>query len=216
MIRQLNQWTFIHALIIGLCSFLYLYFEIAYFFIVPVLLSFIYILYATRSEREWFGYANGVTFCRILACLLVLVLPLKPILAPLLILIAVAVLDGLDGYLARRFNESSDMGAYFDKETDALFVMVLCFILYKMGRAPFAILGLGWLRYITVLVFHFIISKAKKESRFKIGQIIAVITMIGLMAAMILPEPYRGIDLILVSVFLVFSFARSSYYQLIG
>lgn len=216
MIRQLNQWTFIHALVVGIASFLYLYFGFASLFIGPVVLSFIFILYRTRVDRPWFGFANGVTFCRMLACLLVLLLPLDPILAPLLILISVAVLDGLDGYLARRFNESSDMGAYFDKETDALFVLVLCFILYKMGRAPFAILGLGWLRYATVLVFHFIKSKSKKESRFKIGQIIAVITMIGLLAAMILPDPYRGIDLILVSVFLVFSFARSSYYQLIG
>ena len=35
-------------------------------------------------------------------------------------------LDGVDGHLARRFDQVSDFGARFDMEVDAALILVLC------------------------------------------------------------------------------------------
>lgn len=59
-----------------------------------------------------------------------------------LLTLSVALLtDGLDGYLARRFNQQTKLGAILDPLTDKIFVMVALFICYKefMMTTPIAI-----------------------------------------------------------------------------
>ena len=48
---------------------------------------------------------------------------------------AVAVLDGVDGWLARAIALASDFGARFDMETDALFILVLAVLAWQFGKA---------------------------------------------------------------------------------
>ena len=58
--------------------------------------------------------------------------------------------DGLDGWLARRAGLSSEFGARFDMETDALLGAVLALILLKNGTVGPTILVLGFSRYLFV------------------------------------------------------------------
>jgi phosphatidylglycerophosphate synthase len=62
----------------------------------------------------------------------------------------IAVLDGLDGWLARRTRMASDFGARFDMETDALLVMALAVLAWQFGKAGVWVLASGLLRYVFV------------------------------------------------------------------
>jgi phosphatidylglycerophosphate synthase len=62
-----------------------------------------------------------------------------------------AVLDGVDGWLARRSNMSSRFGARFDMETDALFILVLSVLAWQLDKAGSWVLASGALRYAFVL-----------------------------------------------------------------
>ncbi|MGE4062135.1 MAG: CDP-alcohol phosphatidyltransferase family protein [Rhodospirillaceae bacterium] len=57
------------------------------------------------------------------------------------------VLDGLDGYAARRENLASDFGARFDMEIDALQILLLCLIALALEKAGLWVLIGGALRY---------------------------------------------------------------------
>ncbi len=104
-----------------------------------------------------FGCANGVTLARaILICPLAGALVLAALDARLAwIFFALALvaflLDGVDGWVARRRQECSHFGARFDMETDALFVLVLSLLVLNAEKAGPWILLSGLLRYLFVL-----------------------------------------------------------------
>ncbi|MBI4265488.1 MAG: CDP-alcohol phosphatidyltransferase family protein [Acidobacteria bacterium] len=64
--------------------------------------------------------------------------------------ILVTVLDGVDGWLARRSGMTSAFGGRIDMETDALLVMVLSLLVWQHGKAGGWILIGGLLRYAFV------------------------------------------------------------------
>jgi phosphatidylglycerophosphate synthase len=102
-----------------------------------------------------FGAANQVTVARgaLVALLAGLIAERDDTGAPLLAVamaVIVAVLDGLDGWLARRNHMSSAFGARFDMETDALLIMVLALLAWQFGKAGVWVLASGLLRYIFV------------------------------------------------------------------
>jgi phosphatidylglycerophosphate synthase len=109
-----------------------------------------------RLRTPKFGAANSVTLARAaLAVLLVALLGAAPTPALGWLLVGlgtVAVaLDGVDGALARRRNETSDFGARFDMETDALLILVLAALVWQHGKAGPWILAAGLLRYVFVV-----------------------------------------------------------------
>lgn len=57
------------------------------------------------------------------------------------------VIDGLDGYAARRGGLASAFGARFDMEVDALMILILCVIALALGKAGAWVLVGGALRY---------------------------------------------------------------------
>ncbi len=57
------------------------------------------------------------------------------------------VLDGIDGWLARREGTTSPFGARFDMEVDAFFILVLAGLVYQTGKAGGWVLLSGALRY---------------------------------------------------------------------
>ncbi|CAN5399850.1 CDP-alcohol phosphatidyltransferase family protein [soil metagenome] len=61
-----------------------------------------------------------------------------------------ALLDLMDGYLARRSGLASDFGARFDMETDAWFTLVLCSLVVFFGKAGPWVLAAGLMRYAFV------------------------------------------------------------------
>lgn len=64
--------------------------------------------------------------------------------------LAVLVLDGLDGRLARRHGTASAFGARFDMETDALLGLVLAVLVVAFGKAGAFVLVAGLARYAFV------------------------------------------------------------------
>jgi phosphatidylglycerophosphate synthase len=62
-----------------------------------------------------------------------------------------AVLDGVDGWLARRSKMASRFGARFDMETDALLILTLAVLAWQFRKADAWVLLSGALRYVFVL-----------------------------------------------------------------
>lgn len=109
-----------------------------------------------------FGPANRVTLARLGAMALMAALVGEALLrAPLhampaaawwLVVAATltALLDAVDGALARRSGLVSAFGARFDMETDAAFTLVLCALVLQAGQAGPWILASGLMRYAFV------------------------------------------------------------------
>jgi phosphatidylglycerophosphate synthase len=64
--------------------------------------------------------------------------------------LVVTMLDGVDGWLARRDRIESAFGARFDMEIDALLILVLSVLAWRGGKAGIWVLGSGLLRYLFV------------------------------------------------------------------
>jgi phosphatidylglycerophosphate synthase len=100
-----------------------------------------------------FGPANQITAGRAMLVALVAGFigePRRPAVAAsaaILGLIVVA-LDGVDGWVARRSGTTSDFGARFDMEIDALLILVLAILVWQFEKAgPWVVLS-GLLRYL--------------------------------------------------------------------
>jgi phosphatidylglycerophosphate synthase len=65
--------------------------------------------------------------------------------------LAALLLDGLDGWWARRFGQTTTAGARFDMETDAALILVLSLAVWLSGLAGAWVLAIGWMRYAFVL-----------------------------------------------------------------
>lgn len=63
---------------------------------------------------------------------------------------AATLLDGVDGWLARRSQMASAFGARFDMEVDALLIQVLAILAWQLGKAGPWVLASGLLRYAFV------------------------------------------------------------------
>ncbi|GIX26008.1 MAG: hypothetical protein KatS3mg122_3239 [Caldimonas sp.] len=61
-----------------------------------------------------------------------------------------AVLDAVDGPLARRHGDVSEFGARLDMETDAALILVLCLLIVQFGQAGPWVLAAGAMRYAFV------------------------------------------------------------------
>uniref|UniRef100_UPI003F48CEE6 CDP-alcohol phosphatidyltransferase family protein n=1 Tax=Variovorax sp. LT1R16 TaxID=3443728 RepID=UPI003F48CEE6 len=112
---------------------------------------------ATHAPHARFGAANGITLGR-LALIALLAATLGESSADtaafgwaLVALATVAaLLDAVDGPVARRRHEASAFGARFDMETDALLILVLCALVLQQGKAGAWILASGAMRYAFV------------------------------------------------------------------
>ncbi len=100
-----------------------------------------------------FGLANGVTTARAVLVSLVAGLIGEPGASAAAAAgagVLVAVLDGVDGWAARRTGMASSFGARFDMEIDALHIMVTAVLAWQYGKAGAWILLSGLLRYMFV------------------------------------------------------------------
>jgi phosphatidylglycerophosphate synthase len=114
--------------------------------------------HARRRPRPGFGVANGITLARAGLIAVVAAFAVEPPPSEDFdwwIAAAVAgvalLLDGVDGWIARRTARSSAFGARFDMETDALAAFVLCLVLWRADRTGAWILLTGALRYLFLL-----------------------------------------------------------------
>ena len=102
-----------------------------------------------------FGAANQITTVRALLVSLVVSLIGEPSLPAIAASAAAAsvvvtLLDGVDGWLARRNRIASDFGARFDMEIDALLILALSILAWRFEKAGAWIVLSGVLRYAFV------------------------------------------------------------------
>jgi phosphatidylglycerophosphate synthase len=110
----------------------------------------------TNHPYVTFGPANWVTMVR--GALVALVagvigearLPVIAAAAAAAAIIA-TLLDGLDGWLARRSGMSSAFGARFDMEVDALLILALSILAWRYDKAGAWVIASGLLRYLFVV-----------------------------------------------------------------
>lgn len=121
----------------------------------------------------------------------------------------VVISDGLDGYLARRYGVISYAGAYFDKETDAFFVLALSALIAYLELAGLWVLVLGILRYAYVVALFFFKPPKKKETRSFFGQTVAVLLMLALLLCFFGPTYIYMPILISVALLVFYSFGKS-------
>ena len=122
-------------------------------FAIVMLLALGFLGHTHRFAR--FGPANQVTTARAVFVVLIASLigePMRPVAAASAAAasLVVTLLDGVDGWLARRSRMASPFGARFDVEIDALLILALAILVWRYGKAgPWVVLS-GLLRYLFV------------------------------------------------------------------
>lgn len=100
-----------------------------------------------------------------------------------------AALDALDGWAARRSGMSSDYGARFDMETDALLILVLSALAWQFDKAGPWVLASGLMRYAFVAAsfgLNWLRAPLPPSMRRKT---VAATQVIALLAASAVPVP---------------------------
>ena len=103
-----------------------------------------------------FGAANQATTLRAILVALVAALvgeaPAPPLAsAAVAVTLSATLLDGVDGWLARRERIASAFGARFDMEIDALLILALSVLVWRYGKAGGWVVASGLLRYVFVV-----------------------------------------------------------------
>ncbi len=121
-----------------------------------------------------------------------------------------ALLDILDGFLARKYEETSFAGMYFDMEADALFVLLGCLYYYMSGIAGGWVIIPGVMRYMYKIYLSTVDPEGKfVERKKKFAAVIAGLFFVVLCISVILPVPANMWLLMAGSGMLMFSFGVS-------
>jgi phosphatidylglycerophosphate synthase len=97
---------------------------------------------------------------------------------------AAALLDGVDGRLARRTGLQSRFGARFDTEIDALLILALSALVWRYGKAGAWVLACGALRYAFIAsgrLWPWLAAPLTPTTR---GKTVAVFVFLGLALAL--------------------------------
>jgi phosphatidylglycerophosphate synthase len=161
-----------------------------------------------------FGAANLVTTARaglvaLIAALVNETATSTALLAATAASLIIAMLDGVDGYVARRNGLSSAFGARFDMETDALLILALSSLAWQQHKAGAWILAAGLLRYLFVAGGRIAPRLRRPLLPSSRRKAICVMQMLGL-AVIVLPQVVPPISVWLSATLvaaLVYSFA---------
>jgi phosphatidylglycerophosphate synthase len=151
-----------------------------------------------------FGAANQITMARAALVALVVGLigePVDPRIAggATGLAVLVEVLDGVDGWLARRSSLASAFGARFDMEVDALLIMALAILAWQHGKAGVWVLLSGLLRYAFVVAGWLAPWLARPLPPSRRRQSICVVQIVALFAA-VSPLVPAGVSVIVAAV----------------
>lgn len=135
------------------------------------------------------GPANRVTWIRAMLVALTAALIGEPetwrvAAAAVVAATAAAVLDGLDGWLARRSRMASEFGGRVDMETDALLVLVLSVLVWQHDKAGAWVLAGGLMRYGFVAAGWVLPWMAAPLTPTMRGKAVAVAHIVGLIVAL--------------------------------
>lgn len=179
-------------------------------FLITALLAAAFMARTYRNAQ--LGLCNVVTLVRLaITCALVAPLLATGSTAMIFSLASLAlVLDGLDGWLARRHGQASDFGARFDMEVDSALGLVLALNAWASGTVGPLVLLLGLPRYLFVAA-AFIWPWIDRPLPERFGRKLVCVLQIAALIALQLPVLGGAPALILLSTTiaaLVWSFGR--------
>lgn len=214
--RRLENWSRFHAVAtlaaIGVADVVGSSKPIA----ISALVSFVCLIGCCRSHwspNSNFGWANGVTAFRLLLVLCTAYgLHGAPGFLLAVLVIGILLLDGLDGWLARRTGSASAFGAHFDMETDALLILVITQELWLRGTLGLWILTSGLLHYLYMLYSTLAPRDSSLVPRSNFGRAAFFVLTIGLALAFGLPNILGALAAAVGTIFVSVSFARSFYW----
>jgi uncharacterized protein (TIRG00374 family) len=212
-----NAWAYASALSVVLGALLALWFDAPS--VLAVIAALCFFVFVAQARRSWtpqgrFGLANVVTTSRLVITLwFLLAFASQPGWLLAGVALASLLLDLVDGWLARRAGLSSEFGALFDMETDALFVLTLALVLFSRGVAGPWVIVAGLWRYLYVLAPACITATGVEDKRSRYGRSLYVLMMTCFVVALAAP-PSAGWWLSLIGTIAVsISFIRS-FWQL--
>jgi phosphatidylglycerophosphate synthase len=166
--------------------------------------------YTISHIRPAGGYANLITLIRHLLILIIAVLyfTLSVRIIGWLLIIPV-LLDGVDGYVARRMNQRTKFGALFDLETDSVFMAVSGLLLYHRHLAGVWLLPAAYLRYFYVIMFSLLHLNNLPEKRTLLGPAIALIMFVSILAEYIFQSAFTRYILMAATGLIVLSYGYS-------
>jgi cardiolipin synthase len=190
-----------------------------YLWLVVIMISFmIYIIQIPKFHPHlpaWIGIANWISLFRliiILGCIMYWETMSDTVLFALFG--GVILLDGIDGFVARKLKQTSKAGENLDMEIDALFVFLVSYMQYTHGKLPVWILIPGGMRYIYGILF----SRIKQPSVLKPGKrfrsTVAVLFFISLLLPFVLRSQVYLPIAAMTSAMIVLSFSISGFYLL--
>jgi len=214
-ISRIESWNLMHAAMMIVAAMATLFWG-DFIFIVAFasisILSFIFQNKSTLRQLEPFGgYANWVTGVRffILITLAILMSDLTYYIYGIGLIIFVC-LDGVDGWLARKYNHSTTFGQYFDMELDALFVLIMCCHYYLFEGIGVWILVPGLLRYFFKIGIELFPKENFREKKKRYASTIAGIFFFVLLASIFVDGQLKIYGLAIGSLLIVFSFGVST------
>jgi phosphatidylglycerophosphate synthase len=142
-----------------------------------------------RHPFARFGLANQITAVRALLVALVVASIGEPVeetvaAGAVVLGLLATLLDGVDGWLARRSGTTSEFGARFDMEVDALLILALAALVWRHEKAGAWVLLSGLLRYLFVIVGLALPWLAEPLPFSRRRQTICVVQIGGLMLAL--------------------------------
>jgi phosphatidylglycerophosphate synthase len=159
--------------------------------------GFVVLLVPGHAPHRRFGLANAVTLLRagIVAVLAGFVGESDGVDeaargALTLAALATLLLDGVDGWLARRLGLVSRFGARFDMEVDALTVLVLSLLVARTGQAGAWVVILGGLRYAALLsgqLFPVLAGELAPSWRRKTICVLSIAALIAALSPLVQP-----------------------------
>jgi phosphatidylglycerophosphate synthase len=173
-----------------------------------------FLILLVQSWGSWtptgqLGIANLVTTLRlVLTCALLVGSTRLPDAILVVTALSILILDGIDGWLARRFGAASEFGARYDVEADALFVIALAVILLSRGAAGPWVLIAGLWRYFYILI-RLVLPSPIEAPRTLFGRVSYVVMLVSFILAVIVPPAWSARLALLGTLGVSVSFVRS-------
>jgi len=179
------------------------------------ILAFIFYLYEASKrlhQYPWlFGYPNWITVFRFSSiCLLGFFLPSLSSYQAFFAFAFIILIDGLDGWVARKTQQITEIGSRLDGETDAFMVLLLTLYHIKTGKIPDWIILPGMMRHIFGILSYFFKTPKEFTSR-RFRATIAVIFFVTLLFAFILDDYFAEVTNTIAGILILSSFGISLY-----
>lgn len=215
--------TLIGGLVVGIAICLIhasdLSFAFGFFSITAYVLSSAFVLAKLNTyPHANFGAANTITAVRAgITCLIGGALFetgwLMEHLAAWLLVAAAALalcLDGVDGYVARRYGTNSEFGARYDMEVDAALILCLSILAFLFGKAGWWVVLIGGMRYLFVVAQYFLPQLRGELLPSLRRQTICVLQImcLGIILIPFIVPPISTVIAVLALVALCYSFGR--------